>query len=47
MPTIIITGHGVEHTETLDSMRDMSVTGILNKPFDPSLLLAQLEQIAA
>lgn len=47
VPTIIITGHGAEHAETLESMRDMSVTGILNKPFDPSVLLAQLEQIAA
>ncbi len=47
IPTIIITGHAAEHAESLASMRDMEVTGILNKPFDPSILLSRLEELAA
>ena len=47
VPTIIITGHAAEHAESLASMRDMAVTGILNKPFDPSILLSKLDEIAA
>ena len=47
IPTIIITGHASEHSEALNAMNDIAVTGILNKPFDPSMLLARLEQIAA
>jgi len=47
IPTIIITGHAADHAESLASMRDMSVTGILNKPFDPSILLSKLEEIVA
>ena len=47
VPTIIITGHAAEHSESLDSMRDMAITGVLNKPFDPSVLLEKLSEIAA
>ena len=47
IPTIIITGHASEHGEALDAMDDITITGILNKPFDPSVLLSRLEQIAA
>lgn len=47
LPTIIITGHAAEHADTLDAMRDVSVTGVLNKPFDPSQLLNRLEQLKA
>ncbi len=47
VPTIIITGHAAEHAESLDSMRDMAVTGVLNKPFDPSILLEKIAEIAA
>ena len=47
VPTIIITGHGAEHAQSLESMQDMTVTGILNKPFDPSILLTRLEELAA
>jgi len=47
VPTIIITGHACDHTQSLAAMRDMAVTGILNKPFDPSILLSKLEEMAA
>lgn len=47
VPTIIITGHASEHADTLHAMRDVSVTGVLNKPFDPSVLLDQLNELAA
>jgi len=47
IPTIIITGHGAEHAQSLATMRDISVTGILNKPFDPSVLLSKLDELAA
>ncbi len=47
VPTIIITGHAGEHSDTLQAIRDVTVTGILNKPFDPGVLLDQLKQLAA
>jgi len=43
VPTIMITGHSCDQAV----MRDMSVTGILNKPFDPSILLSKLKELAA
>lgn len=46
-PTIIITGHADEHESTLDAMRDVSITGVLNKPFDPADLLDRLKVLAA
>jgi DNA-binding response OmpR family regulator len=46
-PTIIITGHAGDNQSTLDAMRDVSVTGILNKPFDPADLLDRLKALAA
>jgi DNA-binding response OmpR family regulator len=47
VPTIIITGHAAEHADTLAAMRDVTITGVLNKPFDPALLLERLEKLAA
>ena len=47
VPTIIITGHAADHAQSLASMRNMKVTGILNKPFDPSVLLSHLKDMAA
>ena len=41
-PSIIITANGKEYQDTMDAMRDVMVTGILNKPFDPVQLLDQL-----
>ncbi|MEE8270757.1 MAG: response regulator [Alphaproteobacteria bacterium] len=43
LPTIIVTGHSMEELDALDMLRDMSVTGVLTKPFDPVLLLKALK----
>jgi two-component system, NtrC family, response regulator HydG len=46
-PTIIVTPPA-RHTENgQDALRDMTVTGILNKPFDPMVLLNRLNILAA
>ena len=42
-PAIIVTRPGEDDS---DALRDVAVTGILNKPFDPSLLLQRLESLA-
>lgn len=47
VPTIIITGNGAEYADTLDALRDVAITGILNKPFDPVDLLSRLDKLAA
>ncbi len=47
VPTIIITGNGAEYADTLDALRDVTITGILNKPFDPMELLERLDKLAA
>ncbi len=47
VPTIIITGSGSEYTDTLEALQDVCVTGILNKPFDPWVLLGRLDRLAA
>jgi DNA-binding NtrC family response regulator len=46
-PTIIITASGPQYRDTVEAMRDVAITGILNKPFDPMSLLGRLEQLAA
>jgi two-component system, NtrC family, response regulator HydG len=46
-PTIIVTPSTGNLTEGYDAMRDLVVTGILNKPFDPLDLLTRLETLAA
>lgn len=45
-PAIIVTPPGAESGDALAAFRDVAVTGILNKPFDPSLLLGRLEALA-
>tara|TARA_R110001592_G_scaffold319756_1_gene597555 strand:- start:899 stop:1633 length:735 start_codon:yes stop_codon:yes gene_type:complete len=45
LPTIIVTGYAIEESETLDSFRSMSVTGILVKPFDPAELLHSVSEL--
>jgi CheY-like chemotaxis protein len=45
--TIIITGNGAEYANTFDAIKDVAITGILNKPFDPMSLLDRLENLAA
>ena len=46
-PAIIITRSGEGSGDAFDALRDVAVTGILNKPFDPLLLLGRLESLAA
>jgi two-component system, NtrC family, response regulator HydG len=46
-PTIIVTPPAPHAEIGHDALRDMSVTGILNKPFDPLALLDRLEILAA
>jgi two-component system, NtrC family, response regulator HydG len=45
--TIIVTTPTDNATEGYEALRDLSVTGILNKPFDPFDLLSRLETLAA
>jgi CheY-like chemotaxis protein len=47
VPTIIITGNASEHSKELALFDDVVLTGILNKPFDPLVLLDRLEKLAA
>jgi len=47
VPTIIITGCASEYSTQLAALDDVAVTGILNKPFDPTLLLERLAKLAA
>jgi two-component system, NtrC family, response regulator HydG len=45
--TIILTPEVKTDSEVPEVMRDLSVTGILNKPFDPMQLISRLEALAA
>lgn len=45
-PAFIITRNG-EAGDAFEALRDVAVTGILNKPFDPLTLLNRLESLAA
>jgi two-component system, NtrC family, response regulator HydG len=45
--TIIVTPPSVQAAEGHEALRDLTVTGILNKPFDPLDLLTRLETLAA
>lgn len=46
-PTIIITASGPHYHDTVEAMRDVAITGILNKPFDPVALLDRLDRLSA
>ncbi len=46
-PTIIVTPHSQQSHVGYEALRDLEVTGILNKPFDPMDLLDRLENLAA
>lgn len=46
-PAIIVTKPGLQGGDALDALRDVAVTGILNKPFDPMILLQRLDFLAA
>ena len=45
-PTVILAQPGIGKFD-IDGLDDVSVTGILNKPFDPEKLIDRLNQIAA
>jgi CheY-like chemotaxis protein len=47
VPTIIVTGHAAEKGSDIEALRDMSVTGVLTKPFEPPALLETLQQYAS
>ncbi len=47
LPAIIITASGRQYHDTVEAIRDVAVTGILTKPFDPMALLDQLDRLAA
>jgi two-component system, NtrC family, response regulator HydG len=47
IPTVIISGNASEFSRELAMFDDVVVTGILNKPFDPMVLLERLEKLAA
>jgi CheY-like chemotaxis protein len=46
VPTIIITAHADAYENLEQALGDVMVTGILNKPFDPLVLLGKLEALA-
>lgn len=43
--TLIVTGYPDDQMQSIDKLRDMSVTGCLVKPFDPADLLKALEEM--
>lgn len=45
-PAVIVTKPGDRGGDAFDALRDVVVTGILNKPFDPLHLLQRLETLA-
>jgi len=46
-PAIILTKPGQQGGDAHEALRDVAVTGILNKPFDPLQLLQRLDFLAA
>ncbi len=47
VPTVIMTGCSDQYHDALESLADVDLTGILNKPFDPAVLLTKLDRLAA
>lgn len=47
LPTVLVTPWGSDEDRKFDNVGEMTVTGILNKPFDPGLLLEKLATFAA
>lgn len=47
VPTVMITAYRDQFQDALDALTDVEVTGILNKPFDPTVLLDRLDRLAA
>ncbi len=46
-PSIIVTRAAHQSSDGLAALRDVAVTGILSKPFDPLMLLQRLDSLAA
>lgn len=46
VPTIIVTAYANEERQMTETVRSLSITGILNKPFDPQSLLNLLGDFA-
>ena len=46
LPTIVVSDHPEEESKELDTLRDLAVTGVLTKPFDPVKLLKALKWIS-
>jgi two-component system, NtrC family, response regulator HydG len=46
-PAIIVTKSADAGGDAFDALRDIAVTGVLNKPFDPMQLLQKLDTLAA
>ena len=46
IPTIIITGYADQEKEAIETLKSMSVSGILIKPFDPKKLLEVVEGLS-
>jgi len=46
VPTIISTAFMDEETGAIEKLRDLSISGVLRKPFDPAELLKEIERLA-
>ncbi len=47
LPTVVLSGEPDAESDDLDALRDMAVTGVLTKPFDPVHLLKALQWISS
>ncbi len=45
-PTIIVTGYAKEEAESIDTLKSLSVTGCLFKPFEPEQLIQAVDKIS-
>ena len=45
VPTVVVTGHSREQAEAIDTLRAVSTTGILTKPFASSQLFEELQRL--
>ena len=47
VPTVIMSGHLNDEAAAVSTLCDMSITGVLTKPFDPAHLIAAMDRISA